>query len=280
MVNKRMGAGLAGTGRRDVPCLADRAAARHRAVARVFRSDRSRLLGRWLLLLVLMLVTMVEVGAAELQIRPLRLTLDAKTPVGQLLVVNTGEREALIQVDGFDWSQPDGMDVLSPTVDLLINPAVFRLPPRGAQVVRIGVRETPDGRSERPFRLVFQDVMPKRPEGSGLQLSLRVSLPVFVRTGDAGSSELQWRVAPRSDGAGVEIEARNTGNRHAVVTALGVASGRKPWIAATRTSPSLYLLPGAIQRWRLNGGAYPAGTRLRLEAAGRGGNAHGVATVR
>ncbi len=98
------------------------------------------------------------------------------------LTVRNDDREVLVQAEVMLWEQVDGEDRLTPTRDLLVSPAVFTLPPNGSQLVRVALRNPPaDTTRELSYRLILQEVpQPANPDFTGLQVTLRLSVPVFV----------------------------------------------------------------------------------------------------
>ena len=197
-------------------------------------------------------------SAGSFTISPLRVDLSQATPAAALTVRNEEDVEVVIQVETLQWSQADGQDALGPTRDLVASPLVFTLPPNGTQLVRVALRRAPDERRELSYRLVVQEVPPPPSPGfTGLQVALRMSLPVFVAATAPSAPGLQWSVTRDADGA-LTVTANNAGASHARVLGFSVAP-------ATGTAPALeqpvatYLLPGPARQWRFDQrGAAPA----------------------
>ncbi len=131
--------------------------------------------------------------AGSFSVSPTRLELSA-TVQSAAVTMRNDEREALVQAEVMLWEQVDGEDRLTPTRDLLVSPAVFTLPPNGSQLVRVARRNVPaDSTRELSYRLVLQEVpQPANPEFSGLQVTLRLVLPVFVATTGTTGPALAW----------------------------------------------------------------------------------------
>lgn len=203
-------------------------------------------------------------SAGTFTISPLRVDLSQATPTAALTVRNEEDAEVVIQVETLQWSQVDGQDALDPTRDLVASPLVFTLPPNGTQLVRVALRRTPDERRELSYRLVVQEVPPPpSPDFTGLQVALRMSLPVFVAATAPSAPKLQWSVARAADGA-LTVTANNAGESHARVLGFSVAP-----VAATTPAidqpVATYLLPGTARQWNLGAnGATPAAALYRL----------------
>jgi len=95
-------------------------------------------------------------------------------------VRNENDAEVVVQVETLLWSQADGQDVLDPTRDLIASPAVFTLPARGSQLIRVALRREPDARRELSYRLVVQEV-PPAPDPDFMGLQSRAHEPAGVR---------------------------------------------------------------------------------------------------
>lgn len=209
-------------------------------------------------------------AAATLQVRPLGLTLDRASPVGRLTVANPGSDPVLLQADAYDWTQgPDGNRLVA-SRELLVNPAVFRIPPGGRQTVRVGLRAQPasPAASERAFRLILREVAAAAPTPGRLRFSLEISIPIFLGVPAPAAPRLEWTLGERPPEGALALAARNVGAVHAVVTRLRVRGPAGDWHPATRMQRGLYVLPGATRRWRLDAPDWPAGTPLIVEAEG------------
>jgi fimbrial chaperone protein len=178
-----------------------------------------------------------SVSAADLQISPVRITLDAQTPSAVMTLINRGDSDTLLQLSVMAWSQEAGRDILVPTRDVLANPGVFLLKAGDQQVARFALRVTPEA-SERSYRIVVQEVPRQRVE-NGLTTVLRLLVPVFVSTPNP-TVAMEWSARPIE--GGLEIAAHNVGNVHVQVRNVKVGGDR---LAAISKTVNLYVLPGA-----------------------------------
>lgn len=222
---------------------------------------RSRVSGRlWSLLL---LGAALLGGHAEaFQVRPVRLDLGSRQPTGQLVVSNPTARPLLIQAEAFDWSQTQDRDQLQPSHDLIVNPPIFELAPGAQQVVRVGLRRAAQDGVERPHRIWLTQVATTPEEGdTGVQMLLRLSLPVFVVGTGAGAAQTHWH----RSGPDAVVELHNAGARHVHVRELRLAGDD----GTPTTLGPCYALPGGRCRWPL-----PPALRhktLRIEADSNAG---------
>jgi len=149
------------------------------------------------------------------------------------------------------WEQVNGEDRLTPTRELLVSPAVFTLPADGSQLVRVALRRPADPQRELSYRLILTEVPQQaRPDFTGLNVALRLSLPVFVAPTAKASQALEWSATRTADGA-LAVTARNTGNAHARVVSFSVAPAANP-AAATSQDVTAYVLPGQARTWTID----------------------------
>ena len=205
--------------------------------------------------------------AGSFAISPIRLDLSTTTRSAALKVRNDAQ-QALVQAEIVLWEQVDGEDRLTATRDLVVSPAVFTLAENGSQLVRVALRGAPaEPARELSYRLILQEVpQSANPDFSGLQVALRLSVPVFVAQAGTTGPALTW-TAEAGDGD-VLVKAQNSGDAHARVLGFTIepADG-----GATLAQPvAAYILPGQTHSWRLREegkGAGPAADwrRLRLK---------------
>jgi fimbrial chaperone protein len=201
--------------------------------------------------------------AGSFQVSPVRATLSAAQAVGSMTVRNDGTEPTVVQLQVVSWSQEQGKDVYSPTKEILATPPIFTVPPGGAQVVRVGLRRSPDPQRELTYRLFLQEVPPPpKPGFTGLTVALRISLPVFVRPAVAASPVLRWRAVRTAQGQ-LKVGLTNDGNAHVQVAnfKLGLGGGAQPGT----TQAVAYVLPGQSRDWLVNMAA-PPGATLRIHA--------------
>lgn len=181
-------------------------------------------------------------NAQAFQVRPVRLDLGARQPASQLVVSNPTARTLLVQAEAFDWTQDKDQEHLAPSANLIVNPPIFELAPGAQQVVRVGMRRPIEGGVQKHHRVWLSQVAtPGSESDSGVQMLLRVSLPVFVTGSGTGAPQAVWQ---RQAGSGA-IELGNSGQRHLHVRELRL-------IAADEKSATLgpcYALPGGLCRW-------------------------------
>lgn len=208
------------------------------------------------LLITGLLTGLLALPSQAFQVRPVRVDLGTRQAAAQLVVSNPTDRALLVQAQVWSWSQEATQDRLEPATDLIVNPPIFELAPGAQQVVRVGLRQPlPPGR-EQSWRLWLSQVAtPGVPGDGGVQMLLRVSLPVFGIGDGVPDPAPRWQ---RQDGGSVSLN--NDGGRHVHVRELRLQSDGQP---AHALGPC-YALPGGGCRWTLP--REWQGRPLRLEA--------------
>jgi fimbrial chaperone protein len=154
----------------------------------------------------------------------------------------------VVQADALLWDQGDGQDKLSASRELLVSPVVFTLPPKGSQLVRVALRRNADATRELSYRLTLQEVpQPVSPDFNGLNVTLRLSLPVFVAPQEHAEPKLEW--SARSNAAGeLVFTAANSGSAHARILNFSVGTLDGSTVLFNQ-SAATYVLPGQSRSW-------------------------------
>lgn len=214
--------------------------------------------------LMLLLFTCCPGWAGTFQVNPVTVALTADKPVAALTVRNIGADPAVIQLQVMSWSQADGSDKFAPSSDILATPPIFTLPANGSQVIRVGFRRPPDVQGEHAYRLFLQEIPPPlKPGFKGLRMSLRISLPVFVRPAKAGGPQLRWQAVPAGPGQ-IRIRVSNEGLAHAKLSRFQVSMDGDSHALSMPQQP-VYVLPGATHQWVIRA-PDSTGERLHLTA--------------
>ena len=189
-------------------------------------------------------------GAGTFSISPLRAELSASAQTAALTIRNQESTPVVVQAEVMLWEQVGGEDRLTPTRELLVSPAVFTLPADGAQLVRVALRGPVDPQRELSYRLLLTEVPQQANPGfTGLNVALRLSLPVFVAPTAKASPALDWS-ASRDLEDRIAITASNTGNAHARVISFSAAPAAQA-AEAVPNNVTAYILPGQARTWTI-----------------------------
>lgn len=188
------------------------------------------------------------VAAGSFSISPLRVDFAETAGTAALTVRNEDATPVVIQTQGMGWSQEGGQDALSPSRDLLISPAVFTLPPGGSQLIRVALRRNIDPVRELSYRLIVQEVPQTASPGfTGLQVALKLSVPIFVAPTAPAQPQVTWTATRGADGK-LSVSANNTGAAHERIHrfALKAVDGTTTVLEQPALS---YVLAGAVRQW-------------------------------
>ncbi|HKT31458.1 MAG TPA: molecular chaperone [Gammaproteobacteria bacterium] len=228
---------------------------------------------RKVLFLVIMLLAPFGARAASFQVNPIRVTLSAAQTTGVLRVTNSSDSPTVVQMQIVAWSQENGRDVYTPSRKLLATPPIFTVAPGSEQVVRIGLRTAPDAKQETCYRLFLTEV-PPAPTAAfhGVQIALRIGIPVFVEPAVTTAPDLQWS-AKRVSAEELQLSVRNSGTAHAELLKLSVTE--KGHSVPLLQEFGGYLLPGSQRTWNIKLAApLAAAASLEITADTDGGNIH------
>lgn len=193
----------------------------------------------------------IAASAGSFSISPLRVEFSPRTQTGALTLRNQEETPVVVQAEAVLWQQVDGEDQLSPTRDVLVSPAVFTLPGHGSQLIRVALRRPADQQQQLSYRLILTEVPQQaNPMFTGLNMALRLSLPVFVAPTAPAEPRIEWSALRGADGE-IALTARNTGNAHARVLSFNVAPAATS-MPGIQQDVTAYILPGQARTWTLD----------------------------
>ena len=222
----------------------------------------------WAALCALAFLSPTLAAAAEWNVDPVRVELSPQQQTAAIIVRNESDQPSSIQIQAVTWSQVDGKDVYTPTRELLVSPPIATIPPKTDQVIRVALRRAADPGKELAYRINLQELPTEQAaETTGVQVALRIGLPVFVQSlrGDA-APKMTWSVARVSDSQ-LKVKVSNQGNAHVQISDFSLhAAGATQ--AVSSESASSYVLAGQSREWLLktNSSQAIANGRLRLMA--------------
>jgi fimbrial chaperone protein len=219
--------------------------------------------------------------AASLDVNPVRIDLAPAARSAELKLTNMSSEPLSVQVDVRQWTQDfDGAEQLAATRTLLAVPPIVTIPPGERQVVRIGQLGAPAEDVEKTFRVLVTELAgtPAPNGGTGLDMRLRLSIPVFVApvARHAAADIAVEDVASSEDGTRVTLH--NTGNAHAKIERIDIRNdGEWSELPAETVSSVRYLLPDARASLAL---PKPHVTAIRIKAEDGGEWEHAVPALR
>ncbi|MBO9689190.1 MAG: molecular chaperone [Mitsuaria chitosanitabida] len=203
--------------------------------------------------------------AADVSIMPVNVRLDRANDRATVQVQNNGNESVTMQAEGILWTRQNGQDVDGPTTDLLVNPPIFTLQPGQAQVLRVGLRRTPDLQQEATYRMVLREVpTPRANDGTQVTGAVRVlvalRVPVFVAPTQVRRAE-SWSVQRAASGETVAT-VTNGGNVHVKVSELRITSASGETKSLPVQGAQSVVFPGEQRSYRVQ---LPAGAVGNLQ---------------
>ncbi len=202
-----------------------------------------------LVTIVLGFASLVPAWAGSFNVSPIKIELTPAKPTQAITLSNEGDEDVLIQVQPMLWTQQNWKDVHTTTDQVIATPPLVRIPAHSHQIVRIGLRRPIPAGTEGTFRLFLTEMpAPTKAEEVGLQVSLRLDLPLFVTTTNKLRPDLQWSVARDENGV-PQVVVANAGSAHVQLSELRIWQGEQ--VIVTPQPNNAYVLPGATRRWPL-----------------------------
>jgi fimbrial chaperone protein len=202
-------------------------------------------------ILLLGMITVSSVHAGSFMVDPVRIDLDASQKSSSLVIRNNDQAPTVIQVNLMAWSQVDGEDVFTPTRDVLLTPPIITIQPGAEQLLRLALRRPFDPQKELTYRVFLQEVpAPSKPGFRGLQVALRMSVPIFANINQALLPKMQWKSDYIAKEHALRVELINSGEAHLHLYefSLRPPSSNKDLILQ---QTAVYLLPRQHHVWTL-----------------------------
>lgn len=208
---------------------------------------RLRIAATCVLAAIPVLLTGVAARAQSLSVMPVNINLAPGQSATTLTVTNQGTTKTAIQIRAFGWNQQADGDQLAASDAVVVSPPIASIDPGASQVVRLILRQAPQGR-EATYRILVDQIPPPAEPGI-VHLVLRLSIPIFAEPATRAFPQLQFHL--EVDGGQMVLVGSNDGLRHEAVRDIEIVTsdGRK-LKAAPSSSP--YILAGATRRWNIS----------------------------
>lgn len=204
--------------------------------------------------------------AGSFSVNPVRVELSAQRSSAVVQVENTGSSEVTVEARTFAWAQPEGKDQLSPTREVIVTPQVFRLKAGATQLLRIGALRTPDQSNELPYRLVLEEIPPPpAPDVKGLQVALRISIPVFLRPPVEAKDKIDVAISSENDRQ-LRLIFANSGNASAALSNLSISEEASPDQLIASHGGVIYVLAGQRRELVLDSKRFNSDKKLLIRA--------------
>lgn len=204
--------------------------------------------------------------ASSIQVDPIRIDFEAGATSATLLVRNSGDAPVVLQAEMNEWTMDEAGEHYTPSNALIVAPPVMTIAGGGEQVVRLGLRAARDPSRERAYRIFLTEVPPPpQPGFRGLQVALRIGIPVFVRPAGKAPPRLEWtaaRMAPDK----LRVAIANDGASHVRFLSIEVSAAERAATPFANQGPT-YVLAGSRRAFTFTTPPGAANERIRVKFA-------------
>ena len=167
---------------------------------------------------VLTLAAAVPASAASLQVSPVSIEIATPASTATVTLRNEGSAPLNAQIRVFKWSQVDGKERLEPTTDIVASPPMATLGPKADYLVRLVRLSKAPAAQEETYRILVDEVPEMSKQRSGVNITMRYSIPVFIEPKQLGGAKLTWSAV--NENGKVVVKAINDGDRRVRISEL------------------------------------------------------------
>lgn len=216
--------------------------------------------------LCLFLLAAPVARAGNFSVNPIRVELSASQTSAVIHVDNQGDSTVTVEARTLAWSQSKGKDQLASTRDIIVTPQIFRLKPGASQVLRIGALRKPDATQELSYRLMLEEIpAPPAPDFKGLQVALRISLPVFLKPRADAKEKVDVALSLNPDRQ-LRLNLSNSGNAAAHFSEIALFSEDDTDKLIAGLTASTYVLPGQQRELLLKPASFDTDKKILIKA--------------
>ncbi len=149
------------------------------------------------------------------------------------------------------WTKVFGKDVYEETNDVLVTPPLITLDSEEKQLVRLGMRATPDEKKGATYRLIINELPPSNLLTSlGVKTLLEFRVPVVVAPLTPSKPKILW-AANRLDDKKIKITLHNVGESYLSLQNISLSNGdeNKPFV---KQPIAYYILSGQKQDYEFD----------------------------
>jgi fimbrial chaperone protein len=192
----------------------------------------------------ILLLTVPSATAQALSVLPVNIFFSPGQKASSVTVTNVGTSETAIQIRAFAWAQADGGDQLTDSDAVVLSPPLATIAPGASQVIRIILRQLPQGR-EATYRILIDQIPPPAEPGI-VHMVLRMSIPIFAQPSTRAIPHVQFHL--EVDSGKLVLVGINDGLSHEVIrdVVLTTSDGRK---LKEEPDASPYILSGVTRNW-------------------------------
>jgi|LauGreDrversion4_2_1035121.scaffolds.fasta_scaffold53587_4 fimbrial chaperone protein len=182
--------------------------------------------------------------AGTFNVSPVKINLSKNSSTAIISVSNAGNSDTTIQLQTMRWIQEGEGDKLQPTREIIATPQIFSLKAGATQLIRVGMVTKPDPVNEIAYRLILDEIpSPPEPGFKGLQVALKITLPIFVQPQSKSVPELDFSWLQTQDKK-IRVSIANHGSAHVQILRTKISDESDEKSVFFTQEKSLYILPG------------------------------------
>ena len=163
--------------------------------------------------------------ASNFTVNPMQVVFTPTRKSAVVTLKNVSKEEIRFQIRVFTWEQsPRGEMQLAETSDVVFFPQLLVLGPGQQRPIRLGITGS-IGNVEKAYRIFFEELpaadRPVQAVATGVQMRVKVGLPIFVSPANRGTAVVQTHNARVTDGK-VALAVENSGISHVIIDAVRV----------------------------------------------------------
>jgi fimbrial chaperone protein len=198
-----------------------------------------------LLLAAIATVAASPAAASAFRINPISVAVAPDKGSAELRLDNADLKPVAVRVTALRWTQVNGRDRTEATRDIVVSPPIFTVAPGSQQLIRVGFRNRIPGAA---YRLIVEEIPGPKAPGTGISVSLKLDLPLYVIAGRGAVVVLSWAARRESDGTLI-VDGRNSGTLHAQILAIEARDAAGHMVG--RTEAMGVVLPSSGRVWTL-----------------------------
>jgi fimbrial chaperone protein len=222
-----------------------------------------------LTLAILVMSVSQSVHAGNFKVTPIKVYLEEHQKTQTLTLRNESESSVTVQFEAMEWRQnSEGQDAYEQSKAIVIFPKILTVEPNSEKLIRLGYQGPPAGAQERTYRVFMTEIPVAKTAEVGLQMAMRLGVPVFV-VPKKGKPVLDIERVTMVKGV-AEVHVTNPGNKHVYVKNIevtGLDVSDKP--VFTQELKGWYVLSGTHRMFPvvIPTDSCAAGTKLRVTVA-------------
>lgn len=204
--------------------------------------------------------------AGNFKVTPIKVYLEETQKTQTLTLRNESESSVTLQFEAMEWRQDtEGQDTYENSKAIVIFPKILTVEAGSEKTIRLGYQGPPAGAQERTYRVFMTEIPVAKNAEVGLQMAMRLGVPVFVIP-KKGKPVLDIERVSTIKGL-AEVQVMNPGNKHVYVKSIEVAGlDASDKSVFTQEVKGWYVLPGIHRMFPI---AIPkdscvAGAKLRV----------------